>query len=127
MKLYDEGNVENSEEEVTITLDELNRIRKDSKELIDFAKSAKALANNKDFKSVIIDAYFTREPIRLGELLSSGKLNENQIAGVVQDMRAIGCFRAFMSDLIRKAELAQNYLDQAEAAYDEFIEAGGKK
>jgi hypothetical protein len=124
MRLY-ESEDQNEEESsvVNITLEDLESIRTDCKELIELGEAAKVLSRNPEFIKVIMECYFKREPTRLGELIASGRLPENQIPNVVTDLKAIGCLNNFLNALVEKGKLAKEHLDGCETAYNEYIEA----
>lgn len=106
-----------------ITLEELEKIRSDAKEIIELADAAKSLSRNPDFIKVIMTQYFQREPSRLGELVASGKLTDNQVSGVVNDLKSIGSLNMFLRQLLEKGKLAEDYLADCEQAYNEHIQA----
>jgi hypothetical protein len=108
---------------VEITLEELENIRNECKTLIEVGKAAKALSENNDFKKVIMEGYFVNEGRRLAGLLSSGRLQENQVTNVVNDIRAIGSLTCYLRECVSKATMAENHLVNCEQAYNEYIEA----
>jgi len=120
----DNNNVNFSEEteEVEITIEELDAYRESCKQVLNTAKLAQKLSQNEEFQKVIMEDYFVHEPHRLGSLLASGKLTPSGFDGAVNDLKSIGHLRMYLSDQIQKGVIAQESLDEAEAAYNATIE-----
>ena len=104
---------------VEITLEDLNTLRDDCKEIIETANSAKRLLVNEDFIKVVQQGYFEKEPKRLGCLIASGRMTSNAIQGAVEDLKSIGNCVNFLNDVVQKGEIAQGELDAIQDAYNE--------
>ena len=82
------------------------------------------LAQNPDFIKLVMEDYFVKEPTRLAALMSSGKLTGKAFDGAVEDMKAIGHLRKFLTQYIEKANYARGELASITAAYDEAVSSG---
>jgi hypothetical protein len=92
-------------------------------EVIAEAESVDRLTRNADFDKSIMDAYFDKEPKRLGMLMASGQLTPKGFDGAVEDLRSIGHLKMFLSDAIQKGNIARNELQGLEEAYTESVNA----
>lgn len=117
MNLYEEQETEQTE----ITLEELQEYKASCEEVIDIAKSASKLAENADFKKIIMEQYFHKEPQRLASIMASGRLTESSFNDCVKDLRSIGNLQTFLSDLIQKGNIALESLKEAEEAREEYL------
>lgn len=118
MNLYQDNAPELGEgtEEQAMTFEEYQQYRASVEHVIKQSDMAARLAKNADFQALIMEDYFTREPARLGGLIASGRLNENQIQACVQDLRGIAQLRTFMTTFIQKGNIARDELANLEEA-----------
>ena len=125
MNIYDQDDTEvgAGEEHTFLSIEEFDEYKAACEHLIQQAKDAAKLAQYPEFKSLIMDAYFTVEPHRLGSLMASGKLNPKQFDDCAEDLRKIGGLRVFLQDFIQKGNIASEELEQLELARAEAIEA----
>ena len=95
---------------------EIELSKKDAQKLVDIGKSVDRLLSNRDFKRVILEEFFQKEPVRLVGLLSDTEWQtpERQ-AELIADMKAIGYLRQFLNT---RAAMG----DQALAAIEEMDE-----
>lgn len=121
MNIYESD--EDNEAPVEITMEQLNQLRDDCKDIIETADAAKRLLDNSDFVKVMQVGYFDKEPKRLGALIASGRMPANAVDGAVEDLKSIGSCVNFLNDVVQKGVIAQSELDAAEAAYNEAIAA----
>ena len=110
------------EQEVVMTLEEYEDTKKSLQAIIDRSDAARRLAENDDFKALVMDGYLAAEPIRLAELMSSGRLNENSLDNCKYDLRAVGSFRNYMKMHIEQGNLARDELVSLEEARDLALE-----
>ena len=118
MNLYDENAPELGEgsDERAMTFEEYQEYRASVEHVLKQSEMAERLAKNSDFQALIMEDYFTREPARLGMLMSSGRLNEKQFQECVQDLRGVANLRTFLSEFIQKGNIARTELANLEEA-----------
>jgi hypothetical protein len=107
---------------VSMTYDEYLSYKNSCEELITLAEQSARLAENPDFKSIIMDSYFTKEPVRLASLMSCGRLTDKQFEDCTKDLKAIGSIKSFLQDFIEKGNIARDELKHLEIAWNESIE-----
>jgi|JI9StandDraft_2_1071091.scaffolds.fasta_scaffold05826_5 hypothetical protein len=93
--------------------------------LIKRKDAAIRLSNNKDFKRLVIDEYFTAEAARL--IMASGdpNLTEQQRADFVAMGQACGHFKRYLSAIVREATMAERDVPNIEETLAELrAEAG---
>jgi len=126
MNLYGHGNtpeVGEGTDERAMTFEEYQAYRASVEHVLKQSEMAERLAKNSDFQTLIMEDYFTREPARLGGLMASGRLNENQFQACVQDLRGIAHLRTFLSTFIQKGNIARDELAMLDQARKEMDEA----
>ena len=74
--------------------------------LIKKGERALKLAENKDFKELVLDGYLVQEAARLAHLSADLTLDVNQRADVILMVQAVGFFKAFMQRLVREGNIA---------------------
>ena len=87
---------------------------------VELGKSLDCLKRNKDFKSLILDAYFEKEAIRLVTLKGDPNMqgSDNQEA-LLKQMDAIGGLRQYFSATFQLARMAEKALVDDENTRDE--------
>lgn len=120
MNIY-EANEENEEGVAHLTHDQYQEYKKSCEQLLAQAKSASKLAENPDFKNIVMGAYFEQEPMRLAGLMASGRLSEKQFDECTQELKAIGSLRTFLQDFIQKGNIAADELANLEVAWNEAV------
>lgn len=123
MNLYEQSQSDDSEQVARMTFEEYEEYKKVCEALLEKAEAAARLAQNKDFKEIVMDAYFDQEPKRLAGLMATGRLNDKQFDECVSELRAIGSLRVFLQDFIQKGNIAMDELKNLEEAYNEAVEA----
>lgn len=127
MELYNASMGEEQPEEIELTLEQYEEAKAHFADVISKKEAAKRLADNDDFKLLVLTGYFVDEPQRLGELLSSGKLNEKVASDCVNSLDAIGKFRNYMKNIMTQGNMAEDELKGLEDARDLAIaEAAGE-
>jgi hypothetical protein len=122
MNLYEQNSPQTGEDDEprAMTLEEFQQYRLSVEHVIEQADMAARLAKNADFKALIMEDYFTREPARLGQLMASGRLNEKQFQECVQDLRGVAGLRVFLGSFIQKGNIARDELAGLEEARKEM-------
>ena len=119
MNLYAEEGVQMDEDVPrSITIEEYHEHRKVCEELIRQSDAAIKLANNPEFKELIMEGYFTREPQRLGQMMASGRLNVKQFELCSQDLQGIAGFRTYLTGFTQKGQVARQELSDLEEAFE---------
>ena len=121
MNLYEQDNA--SEETAHLTMEQYQEYKASCEELLRQAKSAAKLAEQPEFKEIVMDAYFDQEPKRLAGLMATGRLSDKQFDECISELRAIGSLRTFLQDFIQKGNIAQSELENLEVAWNEAVEA----
>lgn len=125
MNLY-EQDVNDTEETAHLTMEQYQEYKASCEELLRQAQAAAKLAENPEFKEIVMNAYFDQEPKRLAGLMATGRLSEKQFDECVSELRAIGSLRTFLQDFIQKGNIAQSELENLEIAWNEAVEADSK-
>lgn len=127
MELYqgdDMGNGSDGAQPVSMSYEEYVEYRKTCEEQIALGVMSQKLAAIPEFKTLVMEDYFTKEPARLAALMTSGRLTGKAFDGAVDDLKAIGHFRKFLTLYIQKAEFARNELANLTEAYNAAVAAG---
>ena len=127
MNLYqNEGFNQDTEEtqSTEMTYEEFLKYKASCEAQIELGERAVRMSQNPDFIALVMEDYFVKEPHRLADLMSSGRITGKAFDGCVEDLKAIAHLRSFLKDYIDKANLARNELGGLQAAYDEAVEAG---
>lgn len=122
MNLY-ENSVQDTEETAHLTVEQYQEYKASCEELLRQAKAAAKLAENPEFKEIVMNAYFDQEPKRLGSLMASGRLSDKLFNECIGELRAIGSLRTFLQDYVQKGNIARSELDNLETAWNEAVEA----
>lgn len=123
MDLYNASLGEEAPDEIELTLEQYEEAKTHYQTIIDRADSARRLADNPDFKSLVMEGYFENEPKRLAELMASGRLPQSGFDGCVEEMKSIGRFRNFLKLHIEQGNAARDEMESLEEARDEAIKA----
>lgn len=103
-------------DEQAMTFEEYQEYRQACEHVLKQSEMAERLAKNPDFVALIMEDYFSREPARLGSLMASGRLNEQNFQACVQDLRGIAHLRNFLTTFIQKGNIARTELANLEEA-----------
>ena len=104
------------EDKVFSSYEEFETYRASVVAVIEQAKAASRLSENKDFQEIIMKAYMQDEPQRLAGLIASGRIPDNVIDDCVTDLKSIGNLNAFLSQFIAKGNIAIEELEGLEEA-----------
>lgn len=121
MDLYNASLGEETESEIELTLEQYEEAKEHYSTITDRADAARRLADNEDFKNLIMTGYLTDEPQRLAELIASGRLNEKTVSDCSRQLVSIGDFRGYMKNIIEQGGMAADELKDLEMARDEAI------
>lgn len=110
-----------ADEQVAITLDEYEDMKKALETDIARGDIARRLASNEDFKELVMVGYLEDEPKRLAELMASGRLHETTMNNCAKSLAAVGDFRNFMKQALTQGEQAREELEGLEEARNEAI------
>ena len=126
MDLYNASMGEEIADEIELTVEQYQEAQEHYQGIIDRANSARRLASNEDFKSLVMEGYFQNEPNRLADLMASGRLAGSAFEGCVQELKSIGNFRNYLKMHIEQGHFAEIEMAALEEARDEAIknEAG---
>lgn len=90
-----------------------------AKALINRAEQARKLAENKEFKELILEGYFNAEAARLVHCLGDINLKDYQ-EDILRDLHGIASFKRYMQTIIMIGDNARNDLENNEATLDEL-------
>lgn len=109
----------------SIELQAIEQSIKQSQKTVDLGEAFERLKSNRDFKKVILEAYFEQEAIRLVHLKSDQNMQsaESQKA-IAMQMDAIGTLKQFFQTLKYKADLAGKSIEADEYTRDELLAEG---
>ena len=88
-----------------------------AQEMVRLGDMAAALANNPEFKKIVLDGYFLQEAARLVHLSTDPALREDIRVVVHRDMAGPGAFKRYLSTLVQRGYMAR---DQIKAAQEEI-------
>lgn len=121
MDLYNASLGDEDESPIELTLEQYEEAKAHYGTITSRADSARRLADNDDFKNLIMTGYLTEEPMRLAELVASGRLNEKVRDDCFRQLVSIGDFRNYMKNIIEQGNMASDELEALEEARDEAI------
>lgn len=110
-----------NQEDIGLTLEEFEEMKGDCERVISYGDAAVRLAENPDFKLLVMDGYFKGEPDRLAGTIASGKFPPASDQNAFEAIKAIGKFAAFFQDITAKANIARDQLEGLEEARDMAI------
>ena len=121
MDLYQASLGEEASDEIELTLEQYEEAKEHYSSITNRADAARRLADNDDFKNLVMTGYLTDEPQRLAELIASGRLNEKTVTDCSRQLVSIGDFRGYMKNIIEQGGMAADELKDLEMARDEAI------
>lgn len=123
MDLYNASMGAEEESPIELTLEQYEEAKQHYATIIDRADAARRLADNADFKALVMEGYLTDEPQRLAELVASGRLNEKVRDDCSRQLVSIGDFRTYMKNIIEQGNMARDEMVALDEARDEAIKA----
>lgn len=118
MDLYNASMGMEEPQEIELTHEQYVEAKEHYETIIARGESAKRLADNPDFKSLVIDGYLDDEPKRIAELMASGRLTAQSMEACTMDLRAVGSFRNYMKMFVEQGGMAAAELAALEEARD---------
>jgi hypothetical protein len=97
---------------------QLEQQLKDAKHLIERRDMALRLAENRDFRTLILDGFCKEEAARWVQLSTDPALNAEQRADSLQMAQASGPLRRYLSVQVTMANVAERELPELEEAID---------
>lgn len=126
MNLYNVAFDDKEMPEMAMTMEEFDQVKSEIEETINRGEAAVRLANNPDFKLLMMEGYFKTETNRLVELLTSGKISKSVREGCAEELDAIGKAKSYFSTAVTTANTAREELKELEKARDEALEAAAE-
>jgi hypothetical protein len=91
----------------------------DAKAMIDRGRMVEKLSNNREFKKLVLDGYFTEEAARLTHVYSDP--NYAQHKGFIEnDIIGIGAFKRYLTTIMQMAQNAQTELESHQSTLEEL-------
>ena len=88
---------------------------------VELAEALNRLMTNRDFKKLFLEGYFREEAIRLVHLKADPAMYKpEKQADIIREMDAIGSLRSYLDGIQRRAVMAQNGINAAEAMITEL-------
>lgn len=126
MDLYNASNViqetHEDDEPVAMTLEEYEENKAAMERAIEGHSAALRLAENEDFKALVMEGYFSEHPKRLGAMIASGRMNSKNIEGAVKDLEGVASFRTYLQQHLEQGQIARDELAALEEAFQEAME-----
>lgn len=104
---------------MSVTVEALERQLEGSKEIIEQQKMALRLANNRDFKKLILDEFCVKECARYAQMSADPQLNAVERADALALAQAAGHLRRWLSVKNLQGNTAQSSLASLEAELEE--------
>ena len=104
-------------------ISELDAVIVTCQKQIELGKAVERLYRNPDFKKVVGEGYFEKEPIRLVHAMSSPVFNNpEKREALLREMEGVSRFSAYLSDIVNAGERAVNQLHDTEELRQNLIE-----
>ena len=104
-------------------ISELDAVITTCQNQIELGKAVERLYRNPDFKKVVGEGYFEKEPIRLVRALSSPVFNNpEKREALMREMEGVSRFSAYLSDIVNAGERAVTQLHETEDLRQTMIE-----
>lgn len=95
-------------------LENINVTEAQAKEMIEIREALLRLNNNADFKKIILEQYFKKEPERIAILTGRLSHDEKAITRLHNDLKAIGALQQFFTTIHQGANAALKTLEDTE-------------
>lgn len=122
MDLYNASLGEQEESPIDLSLEQYQEAKEYLGIIVQCSEAARRLADNPDFKLLVIEGYLSNEPKRLAELMSSGRLNEKTSSDCSRQIISTADFRNYMKNIIDQGNMAEDELKSLEEARDAAIQ-----
>ena len=98
---------------------------KEAQKMVDLGSAVQRLANNRDFKKVVMEMYFEKEAVRLVHLKANPAMQDkDRQDAIVKEMDAIGSFYQFLRTLEIQADMARRAVEDGETLREEILAEG---
>ena len=98
---------------------------KEAQKMVDLGSAVQRLANNRDFKKVVMEMYFEKEAVRLVHLKANPAMQDKERQeAIVKEMDAIGSFYQFLRTLEIQADMARRAVEDGETLREEILAEG---
>lgn len=98
---------------------------KQAKELVEFGNALARLQTNRDYKTVIAQAYFEQEAIRLVHLKADANMQTTEMQSfIVKQMDAIGALKQFFRAAVHRSTQAVRTIADDEETLTELMLEG---
>lgn len=98
-------------EQIELTIEEAEK-------MVERMERALRLAENPDFKALILEGYFKEEAIRLTHLLSAPALSPKMREDTIKGLEAIGLLKQHLHAVVQKGVLAEQEIKEAREEAD---------
>jgi hypothetical protein len=100
---------------------EIEKKLEQARKSVEFGAAIERLKSNRDFKKVVVEAYFEKEAVRLvhAKVAPDMQTPEKQ-AALDADIRAIGTFRQYLDTALFFAERSAAEIQDGEAILEEI-------
>lgn len=95
-------------------------------EMIVLGEAVQRLKKNKDFKKVVLEAYFSSEPQRLTMLLAAPNIRNDMRTQVHESLQAIAEFHSFLETILTESVRAKDMVGEIEDVLVEARTAAGE-
>ena len=92
----------------------------DAENQLERRQMAMRLANNRDFRILFIDGYFLQDAARLAQMSTDPRIDPKIQASALDEARATGFMRRFLSDCIQMGAVAERELPDMHATLEEL-------
>lgn len=94
----------------------------EAKKVAAFGEALERLEKNKDFRTVILEGYFSDEARRLTFLTADSSLDDRSLNAVWAGIRGIGELRQYLMSKRTQAQVAQKEIQDFQGTLDELRE-----
>lgn len=124
MNLYEAQDEDETSGPISLTYEEYLERKEVFEAQIEISDAARKLASIPEFDLVVMRAYFTEEPSRLGSMMASGRLTPKSFEGCSHSLQSIAHFRNFLKEQLERGNLARSELESLQESYDEAVASG---
>ena len=108
--------------EYDVDLETVEVSMEQAKEAVERFKAMQRLTKNRDFKKIVLEGYFEKEPVRLCILKSDHAMqNEESQAAIIKQIDAIGSVRQYFHMIMQMGRMAEKELESLEEAHAEML------
>ena len=94
-----------------------------AKEAIEKMRALERLTDNKDFKKIMLEGYFEKEPVRLCLLKAEPQMQTPEYQdSIIKQIDAIGSVRSYLHLVMQMGRMAQKELESLEETHSEMLQ-----